>query len=85
MNPLEFLIKFIERFAPVGIDKKEYMREQATKWYASSQVNDNKILSWIKSKGEEWYVMFILCFVYFFAVRWMHDFLNPDTGEDDEI
>jgi len=83
MNPLEFIFMLLQRYASIPPQKVEYLRSQAFQWYQSKEVEDNKIAKYIKEKGEMWYVQLGLAVLFIFAVRWVHDFMNPSASDDD--
>jgi len=85
MNPLGFLFSVQERFVPMETTERESMKLDGNKWWQSINENSAPFLQKAKQHGEQWYVRLALSTLFIFAVRWVHDYLNPiGDDEDDE-
>lgn len=84
MNPLEFLFMLLQKYASVSPQRLTVLEQQAKEWYGSKTAEENRIAKWIKEKGELWYIQLGLSVLFIFAVRWVHDFMNPTPERHDE-
>jgi hypothetical protein len=80
MNPLEFLFALIENYVPITPGRFTAIKSQATSWYEDKNTAEtNRIAAWVKGQGDKWGVQLCLAVLFIFAMRWIHDFMNPKT------
>ena len=84
MNPLGFLFSVQERFVPMETVERENMKKDGNKWWESINEDSHPLLQKLKAHGETWYVRLALSTAFIFAVRWVHDYLDPTAGDDDD-
>lgn len=84
MNPLGFIFSVQERFVPMEAVERESMKLDGNKWWQSINQDSHPMLQKLKEHGETWYVRLALSSLFIFAVRWVHDYLNPIDGEDED-
>lgn len=94
MNIIEFIYKLLEQFIPIPATRITQLRGDAEIWYKG--LNEapeeegkttwySKYLTQLKKHGETWYFQTALALFFIFAVRWVHDFMNPNMDDSDDI
>lgn len=82
MNPLEFLFTLVKQYAPVNEGRWIVLKGKAEEWYGSKEMEVHPLGAKVKEYGEKWPVQLGLAVLFIFAMRWVHDFMSPDRGDD---